>query len=119
MSGKIWSILRKVIKTKESSKNIFNFLEFDKKFPLILPEAKMGKVVTRFPPEQSGYLHIGHAKAALINYNFAKKYNGKMLFRFDDTNPEKEEVEFEEAIKEDLLTLGIKYDPKLITYTSD
>ena len=76
-----------------------------------------GKVVTRFPPEPSGYLHIGHMKAACINYVLAKKFGGKMIMRFDDTNPVKESTEFEGAINDDLKMVGII--PDQITHTSD
>ncbi|KAI9221030.1 tRNA synthetases class I, catalytic domain-containing protein [Blastocladiella britannica] len=86
-------------------------------FDIALPGAHMGGVVTRFPPEPSGYLHIGHAKAALLNEHFARQYGGKMIVRFDDTNPDKEKMEFEQSILEDLQLLGIK--PDVITHTSD
>ncbi|KAF2841136.1 glutamyl-tRNA synthetase [Patellaria atrata CBS 101060] len=75
-------------------------------------------VVTRFPPEPSGYLHIGHAKAALLNDFFAhKKYKGTLILRFDDTNPLKEKQEFQDSIIEDLALMGIK--PDTTTHTSD
>ncbi|KAI0723803.1 glutamate-tRNA ligase [Cerioporus squamosus] len=86
-------------------------------FALGLQDAKEGEVVTRFPPEPSGYLHIGHAKAAMLNQYFAKMYKGKMIIRFDDTNPTKERTEFEETILEDLALLDIHGDK--ITHTSD
>jgi len=74
-------------------------------------------VCTRFPPEPSGYLHIGHIKAALLNEFYAREYKGKLLLRFDDTNPAKEKVEFMDSIIADLKTVGIVADS--LTYTSD
>jgi glutamyl-tRNA synthetase len=75
-----------------------------------LPNAENGKVVTRFPPEPNGYLHIGHAKAVIVDYEYAKMYDGKFILRFDDTNPENAHPEFYEAQKEDLKWLGIEWD---------
>jgi glutamyl-tRNA synthetase len=75
-----------------------------------LPYAKQHKVITRFPPEPNGYLHIGHAKAAIIDYEYALKYDGRFILRFDDTNPEKDFLEFYDAQKQDLKWLGISWD---------
>jgi glutamyl-tRNA synthetase len=83
----------------------------------VLKNAKDGEVVTRFPPEPSGFLHVGHVKAAMLNYHYAKIYGGKMILRFDDTNPMAEKEEFVENIKRDLKTLDIK--PDQVTHTSD
>ena len=82
-----------------------------------VPNAVQGHVVTRFPPEPSGYPHIGHAKAACIDYEIAKQYGGRMILRFDDTNPEKESQEYVEALKEGLKWLGIEWAQE--SYTSD
>uniref|UniRef100_A0A8C9VSR4 Bifunctional glutamate/proline--tRNA ligase n=1 Tax=Scleropages formosus TaxID=113540 RepID=A0A8C9VSR4_SCLFO len=82
-----------------------------------LPGAEMGKVIVRFPPEASGYLHIGHAKAALLNQHYQVTFKGKLIMRFDDTNPEKEKEDFEKVILEDVAMLQIK--PDQFTYTSD
>jgi glutaminyl-tRNA synthetase len=76
------------------------------------------RIHTRFPPEPNGYLHIGHAKAALLNYRTALKYGGKFNLRFDDTNPTKEEDEYIRAIIEDIRWLGIDFEDRLM-YGSD
>ena len=106
--------------------------EIEEKFPeLLKPKEKIaereglpqlegaiqGKVVTRFPPEPNGYPHIGHAKAAIINSEYAKMYNGKCILRMDDTNPEAERMEYHAAIKVGLEWLGVEFD--IIKSTSD
>lgn len=97
-----------------------NEVDFEKFYSLYrkqLKGAEQGKVVTRFAPEPSGYLHIGHVKAACVSYHYARMFGGKMILRFDDTNPAKEKEEFTESIEEDLRKLDISWDR--ITYTSD
>ena len=80
-----------------------------------LPNARMGSVITRFPPEPNGYLHIGHAKAAFVDYEYAQKYKGCFILRFDDTNPLNESKEFYDTQKEDLKWLGIEWDQEYRT----
>ena len=82
-----------------------------------LAEGKVKTVVTRFPPEPNGYLHVGHAKSLAINFGMKKKYNGACNLRFDDTNPTKEDVEYVNSIKEDIKWLGFEWDKEL--YASD
>lgn len=75
-----------------------------------LAEKKVSQIVTRFPPEPNGHLHIGHAKAICLNFGLAQSYNGKCNLRFDDTNPAKESKEFIQAITDDISWLGFKWD---------
>ena len=92
-----------------------NFLE-----EIIEDDLKSGKVdsvMTRFPPEPNGYLHLGHAKSLCINFGLAEKYGGKTNLRYDDTNPTKEDTEYVDAIKEDIRWMGFKWDKEL--YASD
>ena len=95
-------------KTERESRNFIE-QEIDKD----LAEGVYASVHTRFPPEPNGYLHIGHAKAILVNYSLAQKYGGKFNLRFDDTNPTKEDIEFVESIKADVEWLGAEWEDRL------
>src|SRR5918992_4483159 len=77
-----------------------------------------GRVVTRFPPEPNGYLHIGHAKAICLNFGAATEFEGLCHLRFDDTNPTREDIEFVESMKEDIHWLGFNWGNHLY-YASD
>ncbi|HEX7061907.1 MAG TPA: glutamine--tRNA ligase/YqeY domain fusion protein [Woeseiaceae bacterium] len=77
-----------------------------------------GEVVTRFPPEPNGYLHVGHAKSICLNFGVAEEFGGKTYLRFDDTNPGKEREEYVRAIQDDVLWLGFRWDDRL-THASD
>lgn len=90
-----------------AKKPSLNFIE-----EIIENDLKSGKhksIITRFPPEPNGYLHIGHAKSICLNFGVAKKYGGKTNLRFDDTNPVKEDTEYVESIKEDIKWLGFQW----------
>ncbi|MEQ9210405.1 MAG: glutamate--tRNA ligase family protein, partial [Pseudomonadales bacterium] len=74
-----------------------------------LEAGRHDKIVTRFPPEPNGYLHIGHAKSICLNFGLAEEFGGECNLRFDDTNPEKEEQEYVDAIMEDVEWLGFQW----------
>ncbi|HYO79542.1 MAG TPA: glutamate--tRNA ligase family protein, partial [Thermoanaerobaculia bacterium] len=84
-----------------------------------LRSGKHATVVTRFPPEPNGYLHIGHAKSIALNFGVAGEYGGRCNLRFDDTNPEKEEAEYARAIVEDVEWLGYRFDRGEPLHASD
>src|SRR5438477_8642622 len=83
-----------------------------------LAAGRCSEVVTRFPPEPNGYLHIGHAKAICLNFGVAQEFGGRCHLRFDDTNPTKEEQEYIDSIKHDVRWLGFDWGPHLY-YASD
>lgn len=90
--------------TPPASNFIRNLIESD------LASGKHKAIVTRFPPEPNGYLHVGHAKSICLNFGLAKDFNGKCNLRFDDTNPEKESEEYARAIQDDVQWLGFQWD---------
>jgi glutaminyl-tRNA synthetase len=102
--------------TESSEKKSLNFIE-----QIVEKDLKEGKnggrIQTRFPPEPNGYLHIGHAKAICMDFGIAQRYGGVCNLRFDDTNPTKEDVEYVEAIKEDIQWLGYQWGNEY--YASD
>ena len=102
--------------TEKNEKRSMSFIE-----QIIVSDLEKGKngakVQTRFPPEPNGYLHIGHAKAIAIDFGMAQKYNGVCNLRFDDNNPQKEDMEFVRAIEEDIKWLGFEWGK--VCYASD
>jgi glutaminyl-tRNA synthetase len=99
----------------QAEERSLNFLE-----EIVEEDLKQGKyksILTRFPPEPNGHLHIGHAKSICLNFGLAQKYGGKTNLRFDDTNPSKEETEYVDSIIEDVKWLG--FSPEMILYASD
>lgn len=93
------------MENKASSSNFIKNIVSDD-----LQSGKVSEVVTRFPPEPNGYLHIGHAKSICLNFELADEFNGKTNLRFDDTNPAKEDTEYVESIQEDVRWLGFEWD---------
>ena len=105
------NVLTEELEENKPSNFIYDFIDED------LSEGVYSRVQTRFPPEPNGYLHIGHAKAICIDFGTAEKYGGKCNLRLDDTNPTKEDVEYVDAIMEDIKWLGFNWDN--VYYASD
>ena len=102
--------------TAESSESAKHFIQ-----QIVEDDLASGKheqIVTRFPPEPNGYLHIGHAKAICVSYGLAEMYKGRYHLRFDDTNPETEDTEYVESIQEDIRWLGFDWGEHLF-FASD
>ena len=102
----------------EEEKKSLNFLEQIVEEDLATGK-NGGRILTRFPPEPNGYLHIGHAKSICLNFGLAAKYGGETNLRFDDTNPEKEETEYVDSIKADVKWLGFNWTNDQELYASD
>src|SRR5580693_5106652 len=100
---------------KKEEERSLNFLE-----EIVETDLQAGKyktILTRFPPEPNGYLHIGHSKSIILNFGLAQKYGGQTNLRFDDTNPVTEDTEYVDGIKEDIRWLGYEWSNEL--YASD
>ena len=109
------AVLEEFAMASEEGAKSLNFLE-----EIITKDLENGvvkKVITRFPPEPNGYLHIGHAKSICLNFGLAKQFGGECNLRFDDTNPAKEETEYVESIMEDVKWLGFEWAN--LRYASD
>ena len=106
--------INKTVEAAEEPRKL-NFLE--EIIERDLAEGKFDSILTRFPPEPNGYLHLGHAKSLCINFGLAQKYGGKTNLRYDDTNPTKEDTEYVDAIKEDIQWLGFEWAKEC--YASD
>src|SRR6202163_1479373 len=94
----------------QAEEKSLNFLE-----EIVEEDLRSGKyktILSRFPPEPNGYLHIGHAKSICLNFGLALKYGGKCNLRYDDTNPTKEDVEYVDSIREDVRWLGFSWDDR-------
>ena len=103
------------LKNEAEAQKKLNFLE--EIIESDLASGKYDSILTRFPPEPNGYLHLGHAKSLCINFGLAQKYHGKTNLRYDDTNPTKEDTEYVDAIKEDIKWLGFQWEKEC--YASD
>ena len=107
--------MEEIVNTNAAEPRKLNFLE--EIIENDIKEGKMDSIITRFPPEPNGYLHLGHAKSICLNFGLAQKYGGKTNLRYDDTNPVKEDVEYVDSIKEDIKWLGFQWAAEL--YASD
>src|SRR5574344_285749 len=109
------AVLEEFTMASDDGTKSLNFLE-----EIITKDLENGlveSIITRFPPEPNGYLHIGHAKSICLNFGLAKQFGGECNLRFDDTNPTKEDTEYVDSIKEDIQWLGFQWNN--IYYASD